>query len=198
MIQFHSFKAALNHQPNCPLCAKPTHINDRDLAYDWESEGCDRKARFAFFINKSEDDTITIDPETDEVDLVLRQRMPDTLYDYTKQTYYAPATPIYNGTLIHGLTIDCKNCCQYSYTLQIHFNLTEKRLAKIVLNSENISIEDGSMVHEIKNLYSMNKTEYSSFSKEGDSHKSALPLLPLDLDNPQDTIARIRKLLVFS
>lgn len=198
MIQFQSFKQAVNYRQLCPLCQCRMHINDRDLATDYDIDCNIRKDRLCFFLNQREDDKITIDPESGEVDFVLAQRFPDKLYDYTKQTYYAPPAPVYNGTMIHALTVDCKNCCQYSYTLQIHFNLTEKRLGKTVLNSESISIEEGNMVHEVKNVYPMNKTEYAYFSKEGDSRKSSLPLIPLDLDSPKETVSRIRKLLIFS
>lgn len=193
MIQFLSFKRAINYRQECPLCQCQMDINDRDLATDYEG-----KERLTFFLNRNEDDTIAINSETDEVELIFSKRMPDKLYDYTKQSYYAPVTPIYNGTLIQALTIDCKHCCQYSYTLQIYFNLTEKKLAKTILNSESLTVEDGSMVHEIKNVYSMERTEYCCFSKEGDSKKSAIPLIPIDLDNPKETIFRIRKLLIFS
>jgi hypothetical protein len=200
MKQFHSFKSALEYQERCPLCQGFTHINDRDLAadigYDYRGEG----QRVTFYVNRREDDTITINPATDEVELILANRMPDKIYDATTHsiTTAQPSLPIYNGKLLHALTIDCKNCCQYSYTLQLHFDLAEERLTGIFLNSETLSIENDAIVHEIKNVYSAEETRYTYFLKDGVEKSSILPLVPLNLTNPNETVSRIRKLLVFS
>ncbi len=181
---FQAFKEAINYQSACPLCSSPLHINDRDLATDYGHEFRGGSPRISFFINQRADDTVTVDPETDEVELLLHNRVSDA--------------PPYNGRLIHSLTLNCNSCCQYSFTLQVHLNLTESKLDKVILDSESISIEEGSMVHEINNSYAMERTLYSYFDKEGDSKKVILPLISLDAFNPKETIARIRKLLIFS
>lgn len=198
-LKFPSFKEAINYRSNCPLCNSLLHINDRDLATDYGHEYRSGEERITFFINQREDDTVTIDPDTDEIELILSNRMPEvpiTGLSVNLQKMMSP--PVYAGKFMHGLTIDCKSCCQYSFTLQIHFELTEKRLAGTYLNSETISIEEDSMVHEIKNSYATDQTYYSYFDREGDSRKVVLPLIPLDLLNPKETVSRIRKLLVFS
>lgn len=189
---FSTFKEGINYKSACPLCKSPLHINDRDLATDYGHEFRGGTPKISFFINQREDDTVTVDPETDEVELVLRNRMPERI----SGTSFTP--PTYNGKLIHALHLNCNSCCQYSFTLQVHLNLTKSKLIGIFLDSESMSIEECSMVHEINNSYSTNKTFYSYFDKEGDSKKVFLPLIPLDHYSPQETIARIRKLLIFS
>lgn len=198
-LKFHSFKEAGNYRTTCPLCNNPLHINDRDLATDYGHEFRGGKPRISFFVNQREDDTITIDPETDEVELILSNRLPEELLtDLSPAAQKIMAPPVYNGRFMHGLTIDCKSCCQYAFTLQIHFNLTDKSLFGTYLNSESISIEEGEMVHEIKNSYATQITYYSYFDKEGDSKRLSLPLIPLDLSDPKETVARISNLLIFS
>jgi len=198
-LKFHSFKEAISYKTVCPLCTNALHINDRDLATDYRRSDCGLKERLSFHVNQREQDTITIDPETDEVELVLSDRISDeVLQSLPPATQKIMNPPIYNGMFLHGLTIDCKSCCQYSFTLQIHFDLSKQKLFGIFLNSENVSIEEGEMVHEIKNSYATQITYYSYFDKEGDSKKLSLPLIPLDLSEPKETVARIRNLLIFS
>jgi len=199
--KFNSFKEAIGYRYTCPLCTSNLYINDRDLARDLindhghESSG--DTSKISFFISLIEKDTISIDLETDEVQIIFNDRMSKTIWT-GPGTPKIQAPPIYNGRFMHGLTIDCKNCCQYSFTLQIHFNLLNKVLSGIYLNSETISIEDGNIVHEIKNSYAAQVTYYSYFMKDGDSKKLPLPLIPLNLLDPKETVARIRNLLIFS
>ncbi len=196
MKPLRSFKEAINYQSGCPLCGAQLHINDRDLATDYGHDYRGGTPRISFFINQREDDTVTVDPETGEVELLLRNRMPAKIPDFNQPPQPIPL-PVYNGKLIHALHLNCNSCCQYSFTLQVHLNLTESKLEAIFLDSEQLSIEEDSMVHEINNSYAMERTSYSYFDKEGDSKKLTLPLITLDLSNPKETIARIRKLLVF-
>ena len=199
MIKFSSFKEAINYQPVCPLCRSQLHINDRDLAadYGFEYRG-DKRERISFFVNRREDDTPTIDPETDEVELLYANRMPPSIPNYNSPTHYTNPPKAYNGRFLHALTIDCKSCCQYGFTLQLHFDLTEQKLASAFLNSETVNITECEMVHEIKNIYATEKTHYTYFPRDGSCKQTTLPLIALDLSNPLETVARIRKLLIFS
>lgn len=208
MIKFPSFRDAINYRKFCPVCKKRLQINDRDLAtdYGYEFRG-NGSETLSFYLDQSQTDTLTINLDTEACEISYSERI-DEDYGYpggmgnvtTGRTFYAKkASPrTYNGMLIHALTINCNSCCQYGYTLQIHFDLAVKKLSFALLDSEHITIEDGSSVHEIKNSYAMTKTRYRSFEKGGSAKAIELPLLPLDLKNPQEMVGRIRKLLVFS
>lgn len=202
---FHSLRMGLDYQTRCPLCKDLLKINDRDLASDWGYGGHEYGGdhRIAFYVSQKDDDAIVINPNTDEVELVVAKRWsPEVVVEAVngefEPSFKPSAQPIYNGKFMHALTIDCKSCCQYSYTLQVHFDLSEEILIGVYLNSESLSIEESGMVHEIKNSYAAQLTYYSYFDKEGDSKRDCLPLIPLDLDNPKETVSRIRKLLIFS
>lgn len=204
MKQFYSFLDAIKYHACCPLCKNRLEINDRDLAMDYDQRSGGQ--RLAFNLTPGTDDVLYINPVTEAVELVLTEKyqLPALNVNGTISNIYTPAVqmPILDGRFIHGLTIDCKSCCQFSYTLQIHIDLNVHKhnaiLVGTYLNSETVSVEDNEMVHEIKNIYSTDVTEYSYFSKNGDDKKSTLPLIPLDLINPKETVSRIRKLLIFT
>lgn len=194
MIRFYSLLEAISYRQLCPLCGKTLQINDRDLAADRHDEN---NYVLSFYVNQREDDILVIDMRTEVIELEVRERMPQAIY--TGQSPLPRGNyNLYHGDFNHALHVDCKHCCQYAFTLQLHMNLDDKRLIGIFLNSESVSIEDGSMVHEIKNVYATNVTEYACFPKDGSSRRSSLPLIPLDLENPKETVSRIRKLLIFS
>lgn len=200
MKQFTSFMDAIRFRAECPVCAKKLEINDRDLtlshAYDEQGEH-----RLSFYLNQREDDIITVDMLSDKVEIELRDRLPTTIYTAAQAALGPPpvsAYPSIPAKFMHGLTIDCKSCCQYSYNIQIHFDLKNSKIDGIYLNSENVSVEEGDMVHEIRNVYATEQTEYSCFPRDGSSRRSSIPLIPLDLTKLKETVSRIRKLLIFS
>lgn len=104
----------------------------------------------------------------------------------------------YHGKFMHGLSMECMSCCQFSYNIQLHMDIIKRKIVGIFLNSENISIEDHGMIHEIKNIYATDETFYACFPKDGTDKRIILPLIPLDLKYPQNTINRIKSLLIFS
>jgi hypothetical protein len=86
--------------------------------------------------------------------------------------------------------------------IQVHISLEHGRLIALVLNSEAVSIEEGAKLYEVKNIYTTEKTEMSTFhtrlsQQRGALDKVELPLVPLDLQNPLKTVERIKNLLVF-
>lgn len=201
MKRFYSFIAGLTHYTKCPLCNKEMEINDRDLVERVEYPTGHSYQRFSFYLTKGSDDTLIINPETETVEIKFSRRnnfsatYTGHVGQYAGQGY-SPVT--YSGMFYHGLSISCSSCCRFSYALQIHIDLTEGRIVGTYLNSETISVEEGTNVHEIKNVYSMDKTEYACFPKDGSSKKSSIPLIPLNIEDPKETVSRIRKLLIFS
>lgn len=202
MKQFKSLLEAIFFHTLCPLCQKKMEINDRDLAVEYGyDEGCDSARRLSFYLNQREDDIVTVDIVSGLVEIQLRERTPP-MPNAAQLAGLAPLPQsiiqVISGKFIHGLTVDCKSCCQYSYTIQIHFDLTNKNVSGVFLNSESVSIEEGDMVHEIKNVYAVEQTEYACFPRDGSSKRSCIPLIPLDMNHPKETVSRIRKLLIFS
>jgi hypothetical protein len=106
------------------------------------------------------------------------------------------------GLNIRRLNIACSSCSKYAYLVQVHISLDSNKIVALILNSESASIEDGVKLYEIKNIYTTEKTEMSTFHthlsyQRGALDKVELPLVPLDLQNPLKTVERIKSLLVF-
>lgn len=210
MKRFDSILAALNYYPNCPICNKELRINDKELADDYPYD-YDRSLpmpKISFYLNQRNDEVMRIDPITNSVEIQIAHTDIDISSSGYFADYNAPVKSINaygkspyeikGGFFMHALRINCQSCCQFSYALQVHVDLSSKKLAGVFLNSESITVEDGGVAYEIKNIYSTNITEYHYFSALGSSSKPiTLPLVELDVYKPMDTINRIRKLLPF-
>jgi len=193
MKKFRSIQSAINYHKNCPVCFQQMQINDKDLAADYYGDNLDTKS-VSFWLDVYQNDILTIHLSNDDVEVT------DMVYEIGEHsTFYIPNTRKvgYHGKFLQGMTLDCKICCKFSYTLQVHVDLEIKKLTGIFLNSETLTVEEGSVVHEIKSIYSTKQTEYARF-EPGSDKRVNLPLIPLDLKNPEETIKRVKKLIIFS
>jgi hypothetical protein len=104
------------------------------------------------------------------------------------------------GKQIFGVYCSCGKCGQYGYTLQVHLDLDLGKIICIFLNSETLSFEKGSLLHEIRNIYSTGKTDYRVFDNDNvtETKTLTLPLIPMDLSDPDKTLERIKTLALFS
>lgn len=201
MKQFNNIIDAINYQPHCPLCKKHLRVNERSLANEFYPVD---KRMVSFYIDQRNIDYVTIDLLTNKVELNVTI---DNSYNHHPSfhggalTYVPPPPTSYVMTVdkfMHALHIECNDCCQYSFTLQVHINLKRHELIGVFLNSESITIEADDLAHEIRNVYSHNKTEYTCFGRESGERKVDLPLIEIDKTNIKETVSRIRKLLIFS
>jgi hypothetical protein len=182
MKQFKSFLEAASYHPNCIFCQKTLTIVGRDLV---DTDDHDDNS-ISFYLSSLVNDIITFNKYTEKV------------------SHISPEYNTGHGVFIHGLTFHCDACCQFAYNIQIHIDTELLKLIGIYLNSESLSIEDGADLHEIKNIYSFNRTEYSYFrgilaadADVPDQNSINLPLVPLNLNNPIETVNRIRNLIIF-
>ncbi|CAM6006092.1 unnamed protein product [Sphagnum balticum] len=150
------------------MCKAKLEVNDRDLATDMGYEYRRKKSgTLSFFIDQRGQEIITIDPMNGDVDL--------TVVGFPEEEYYIVGAgnvslpkfnktrQFSNGRFMHALSIDCKNCSQYGYVLQIHVDLTVRKVAGLYLNSEWITIERDDIMYEIKDNYVTQKTYYSCY-----------------------------------
>jgi hypothetical protein len=197
---FHNLTQALEYRIDCPFCGSLMEINDRDLAgqqYNFDAHrGSTRTLEFTF--SSSRDDLIRIELPSERIEMQM-----DSNCNYLQSVGSNLGTvypkPFFNGNIYCKLSKDCTKCCQYEYVLQLRFIIIDKQISLdiVILNSESMSVEDNDMLHEIKNIYVTEKTEYSYFSKDGSNKHSSFPLIPMDLDNPENMVSRLRKLLIF-
>jgi hypothetical protein len=109
-----------------------------------------------------------------------------------------------NGTDMFALHMSCNKCSLYGFTVQVAVSLKQGTLLGLHLNSEFTSVKQGAKVHKINNVYAVDPgiTEMTIYHEHLSSQhppldKVQLPLIPLDVDNPEKALERIKKLLVF-
>lgn len=183
--QFVRLIDAINYRTRCPRCQGDLCINETNLAENYDVKNPSQKIAFEVLIGS--DEILYIDPITNETELII--------WDQGNKIHSSK-----RGSLGHGLTLECK-CNMYSFTIQVWVDLNTHKINSIILNSERVSWEDDlCTLHEITATYTTNTIKYNYFhtdASEDDGH-IVLPLIPLDINNPENTLSRIRKLLVFS
>lgn len=186
MIEFKNLDEAFRHHTNCPVCGEKMKANYSEL------HTSDGKTVIVF---KLKDDLIEVDYYGDDVKWFTHEKNvnPQYVLDF------------------FGISITCDDCSKYGYTLKICADRTNNKVTSIHLNSESLSIEKDKELYEIKNIYSLNRTEYIKFTKVEEHTEVlsmsgwlskrdgtvSLPLIPLDLDNPEKTVERIKGLVIF-
>lgn len=202
MIGFYSLKEALGYRDKCPLCKKEAiQINDKNFImtnHNYDSVMDRYKRTVTFNVDQVGKQTLTMDLETGQVEMYKEESSIDDAIFGLPNHLIKSFNPSYQGRFLHAMHLDCRSCCSYGYTLQLHFDLTKALLIDTFLNSEYMNIEDGPSVHLIKNIYSSSETLYSQVDKTATSKSITLPMIPLNVENPKETVYRIRKLLPFS
>lgn len=188
---FESLKEGFYYQTHCPICSNELRVNDRDAEVKKDNQ------RFLLTWELT-DDALNIDVDTGEAELIIKDPSPATFKPGQATTAYVHGwTPVYSGYLFLRAELECNKCCQYSFLLKILVDLDAKKVSEVQLNSEIVCLEIGRDVHEIKNIYSTDQTEYYR-AGFGEAKPLLLPLIPLNLQNPEKTLDRIKKLIIFS
>lgn len=209
MKQFQTIQAALDYQVECPICNSRLHIDKNEV--DMRLDTDDRRPTLTW---SSPDSKLCIDLETNAVLSYSLTRNMSPVYNIgtaSPVSYIAGKSHTNitsDGHIMERIVVGCERCCQYYYVLQIVVGTKTNRVEGLFLNSEFIAIDEKGTTHEIRNVYSFEKTEYNRFiNKSNDGHTLAnyvgtdtvsLPLIPLDLENPHKTLERIKTLVLFS
>jgi len=204
MKKFDNFHEALSYQPLCPFCRDTVGTDHQSL-----------------FLSGSET-TITFRVGADDLttgyfhNRVISYQNNQDKWNNPKSGNYNIVKPGLsgNGLEMFKVVASCKgsHCSKYGFTLQVHLRLDEGKVIGIYLNSESISIEEEDILHEIKNNYSTEKTEYDRFSRveiDNNTVKASgwagrrngtilFPLMPLDLREPDKLLQRVKNLVIYS
>ena len=213
MKEFSNIIEAINYHQNCYVCGR------RLNAYfegDPIKIGSKMEVNLSSGMDSDYDDILTIDVKSGAVSLEMKRRYsPDQYYinsdGHTQPLSVRSPTGGYKGTLYQGLHMDCPKCHQFGYVIQMVLDIEKiRRISHLYLNSEFISWEDDKgNTHEINNAYSVSKTWYNFIAGKkiyktelhsllGKSRNMDIPLIPLNLRNPSETLARIKTLITFS
>jgi hypothetical protein len=199
MKEFTNLLEAFNYHKTCCLCdnlMKPSDsIYENKVQYNLSAN-----------VDSETDDIMSINVLTNDVSI---RSFPRTMMGQTPIVSYSAKR--YNGVLFESINFRCIGCYYFNYTIQIQIEMDSKsyslggnymyspRVIGIYLNSEQITIEEPKTeMHYIKSVYATNQTEYHSY-RAGQLHNSfKIPLVELNLKNPQQTLERIKKLATFS
>ena len=207
MKQFRTLIDGIRYQENCPLCKSHLALDERDFAESVEYTRGHPYQKFTFWLSMQSNDVVHVYPANERVELSLGHRFRDSMgTDGTVRTPYyfdntIPAEQVYDGTMFQRLIIQCNYCQRYKYVLKMALNLTHQRIDGTFLNSEWVSVEKDGNACSILSIYSTERTEYKVFSIPGDHQVGDtidFPLIPINLENPQETLNKIQKLVIFT
>jgi len=211
---FESLIEAYPYYDKCPICKsaliysavdKDCWVNDYIYSLDHCTFNLPRPLRVT--LNNGDSDNIVFDIKSEKIismSITQSARYQPVYSIGSPGPAYIIKAPnntnydIRDGILMQGHRIDCNSCYQYAYTLQLRFDLKNMIVETAILNSEFVSIEEGDNVYEIRNVYTMNKTEYSHISNKKRHETLQLPLVSNNMSNPIEVLGRIKKLLIFS
>lgn len=179
-MKFNSLKEALQFQTNCLFCEKELTVDSKNTS--------GYNDRFRFVISSSSDEAFIVDKETENVILVK-----DVKLSPSKRKSLN-----FNGQFWTSMHIDCEDCGRFSYVLQLKFDIDRLSLVDVELNAMSVTFEENDLVSEIRNLYSLEETWLITYNSSGDTKATKLPLIQIDLGDPEKTLARVRKLVVYS
>lgn len=187
MIRFSNIRQGINHQRMCPICRNELGVPN--VVY----ESDDLKAQLIhvpFQVGNVSSVAVDIDSGIVKAVSPWKDGEPALLpYGFK------------SGDIFQGITIECSFCTGFSYTLLLKFYAGDQIvLNEVCLNSEQVRVKLGKFIHSIRNVHSLNETTYRcvNLQEPTDIKQETIPLVPLNLQNPRETLARIKKLLVFS
>jgi len=177
---FESLKQALEYQTTCPICHQLLMADSKTKV----KQEYDNK--FSFSYSSKSNEAILVDKITEEVSFT--KIVSDSIKRKTLKV---------NGQFWTSLYVECESCQKYSYNIQLKFNIQDLKLFEISLSSESITFEENDLITEIRNGYFADETWLITYC--GNETKTMkLPLISINLDNPTETLNRIRKLATFS
>lgn len=223
--EFNSISEAISYHPKCYVCGGKLTPNYTEFSCQansitatYDSFDCSVNMACKFEIDYGAYATISINTgrvieiKTDENDYAGSWGS-----SYITSVPYSIATTsptltnaISNRSGTHSFPIEigCQNCTsknwwkRFAYSIECTINFSTMMVAKSVLRSEIISIEGKNGLYEVENRYSHGITNYWFRPPHPDPaianlQRISIPLIPLNLTNPHETIARIKRLSLF-
>ena len=165
------------------------------------------KVNLSASVDSDTDDILTINARSNKVKLEIHSRYKETYSDF--DISYIGKSPLkysggssygnYAGTVYEALESGCSSCHNFSYVVQLVIDMENYMIKHLFLNSESINWTDAdSQMHNIKNIYTMRKTECALYKGTDKCQHISIPMIPLNLSNPHETMQRIKILNTFS
>jgi hypothetical protein len=177
---FKTIKEGLKHRTHCVKCNGPLTVSSKSKNDD--------ENIFIFLAVSGYDEAFAVNRKTEIVSLIEDPKLKSKP---TKKL-------VFDGQFWTGLYIDCEKCYSYGYTLQLKFDTKTIKLFEISLNSETITFEENDLITEVRNMYGSNESWFMTYDGSNNVKSTKLPLIQFNLDKPAETLARVRKLIIFS
>lgn len=215
---FASIQDALNYTPYCLLCRHsmgrldnlvPGAISSLQIDYDNRGYGDYHSVITYTLIENGYKDHFTINVVNNEITRQTEIEIEDQIVGagLGSQTFKpsVPSSPVASGYQYLSLGVACKSCHKYDYTVQLILCVKPLAIARIILNSERLVFQEGewSERRELRNVYTTKKTVYSYFPEPKlgfirNELKQDFPLLPINREDPNKTLERVKNLLIFT
>lgn len=199
MIQFNNLMDGLCCVERCPLCG---WLLDRFAGSNIDTYTYGGSGRWSDITIRADRNRIRVELLTGVIMEITQDETEHTeIGDPITMVISKPSFPLPTSGLYYtSVHKNCTNCNRYHLTLQIQFDMSQRRVHNVLLNSERIFFYDKGQLFEITNVYVMDKTEFSRVSNDTlmPDKKMELPLIPLDRNDAQAYISRVKNLLIFS
>ena len=204
MKKFRNIIDGINYQPFCIFCSSKMQMGGPNIrSFNWWNNA----HKMHSIIFELDSNSIEIELETDQIINVNEHKLKQDIFTaegrtpvYTNFSLHTPVPK--SGTIMLRIVMGCNKCDMYSYILQICLSMDLRAVTDVFLNFERISFKysDTQRGCDIKNLYGMSKTVFVEFDKNSlDGDKiTELPLIPMNIHEPEETLKRVKNLLIFS
>lgn len=206
MKVFNNLLEATTYYGHCHACKKGKLVHSLEM----ETDGSEHfyKWNLSENVDSDTDDWIIVNAETNKIhdyqqsrnhDAYIYSIGTDSFVDVIKRRGIYASKPNKDGFLFESIHISCGTCRNFGYTIQIIMNMSSGNVISISLNSEYISyIGSDQQYHTVRNSFTFGKTEYVYSLADGSRKTITVPLIPIDLENPAETVGRVKKLGIFS
>ena len=190
---------AIQYRSECPVCKSDMLIDPKDIVGPVEYSKNDK---LVFELDHASDDMVFIDTITGELTVSISG---DSNRYTTGGSFTVPNIKIYPTVMSEKITIKCRNHGHYAYTIKFWLDFDLGKVADLYLESEFVKWKNyhEDLVHEVKNYYTSHITRYTYYNGLFDyqpfanMHVVDMPIIPLNLSNPEETVSRVKNLLAF-
>jgi hypothetical protein len=190
---------AIQYRSECPICQSEMSIDPKDIVGPIEYS---KNNRLVFELDHASDDMVFVDVLTGDLRVSINR---DSSRYLTGGAFATPNIKVYPNVMTESLTIKCQGHEHYSYTIKLWLDFDLGKVADLYLESEFLKWKDynENIAHEVRNYYTSHTTKYNYYNGSFDYRPFAnlhivdIPMVPLNLSNPEETVSRIKNLLIF-
>lgn len=169
---FTNLMEAINYKVNCPFCNSDLDLN---------------KSEFNMSLIKNE---LRIYYALDDSEFIVN----------LDNNCIISGFPIDAGSYnkeISAIKVFCTECWHYQYTIAFTINRGNSKVEDIHLNSEFISQEIDGTLYEMRNSLTLDQTNFNIIRSNGKQEHFECKIIKIDLNNPSNSINRVRKLIPY-